>query len=126
MKEAFAADYYRMTGKPWSLRGLPDLLVRYDLRYLYLIRRPKSPLRQVFARRAARKYGLEILSAHIGAGLFLGHGHNINVHPDAVIGKNCNLNKGCTVGRENRGARNGAPTFEEAIEFLKESGINEF
>lgn len=47
------------------------------------------------------------MSSNIGTGLYLGHAHNINVHPDAVIGKSCNLNKGCTVGRKNRGSRNG-------------------
>ena len=61
--------------------------------------------------RSSRKYGLEILSRNIGEGLYIGHAHNINVHPHAVIGKNCNLNKGCTIGRENRGERNGVPTI---------------
>ena len=58
--------------------------------------------------RAARKYGLEILSDNIGPGLYLGHAHNINVSPLAKIGKNCNLNKGCTIGRENRGKARGS------------------
>ena len=31
--------------------------------------------------RASRKYGLEILSSDIGEGLYIGHAHNINVHP---------------------------------------------
>ena len=87
------------------------LLLRYDLRYLYLIRQRKTKLRTFFSLRAARKYGLEILSDNIGPGLYLGHAHNINVHPNAVVGKNCNLNKGCTLGKENRGKREGAPVL---------------
>ena len=63
------------------------LLLRYDLRYLYLIRQRKTKLRTFFSLRAARKYGLEILSDNIGPGLYLGHAHNINVHPNAVVGK---------------------------------------
>ena len=35
--------------------------------------------------------------------------------PLAKIGKNCNLNKGCTIGRENRGKRIGAPTLGDNV-----------
>lgn len=109
MNHHFKNDYYRMTGKEWSFKSYFDLLVRYDLRYLKHIRAPKNKLHTLSALRASRKYGLEIFSTDIGDGLYLGHAHNINVHPQAVIGKNVNLNKGCTIGRENRGKRNGAP-----------------
>lgn len=110
MNQKFLCDYYRMIGEEWSgVKGFFYLLLRYDLRYLYLIRRRKTKLRTLFAIRAARKYGLEILSDNIGPGLYIGHAHNINVNPATIIGKNCNLNKGCTLGRENRGIREGAP-----------------
>lgn len=115
MNELFISDYYRMTGKKWSLKSYIDIVVRYDIRYLYYFRKPKSFFRSVHARRAARHYGLEILSSNIGKGLYIGHPHNINVHPSAVIGKNCNLNKGCTIGRENRGKRNGAPILGDCV-----------
>lgn len=32
MNENFKADYYRMTGKQWSVIAIADLLIRYDLR----------------------------------------------------------------------------------------------
>lgn len=116
MNENFLYDYYRMTGKKWSfVRGGVIMLLRYDIRYLYLIRRKKTKLRTFFAIRAARKYGLEILSDNIGPGLYIGHAHNINVNPDTIIGKNCNLNKGCTLGRENRGIREGAPVLGDNV-----------
>lgn len=116
MNENFKSDYYRMTGNKWnSINGMIQMLLRYDLRYLHLIRRKKSKIRTLFAMKAARKYGLEILSDDIGPGLYLGHAHNINVSPLAKIGKNCNLNKGCTIGRENRGKRIGAPTLEDNV-----------
>ena len=111
MNAVFRADYYRMTGKKWGIRSWLDLITRYDLRYLLHIRSRRNVLFTLKSLRASRKYGLEILSSDIGEGLYIGHAHNINVHPQAVIGKNCNMNKGCTVGRENRGKRNGAPTI---------------
>ncbi|MFR4506256.1 MAG: serine acetyltransferase [Catenibacterium sp.] len=116
MNKYFKFDYYRMTGKNWNpVKGTLIMLLRYDIRYLYLIRRKKTKIRTLFALRAARKYGLEILSNNIGPGLYLGHAHNINVSPLAKIGKNCNLNKGCTIGRENRGKRIGAPTLGDDV-----------
>jgi serine O-acetyltransferase len=113
MNEKFKKDYYRMTGKKWTFLGYVDMFLRYDLRYLWHIRRKnkKSIFYKLRSISLARRYGLEILSSSIGEGLYIGHAHNINVHPYAVIGKNCNLNKGCTVGKENRGKRNGAPTL---------------
>lgn len=116
MNKYFKFDYYRMTGKNWNpVKGTLIMLLRYDIRYLYLIRRKKTKIRTLFALRAHRKYGLEILSNNIGPGLYLGHAHNINVSPLAKIGKNCNLNKGCTIGRENRGKRIGAPTLGDDV-----------
>lgn len=111
INENFKADYYRMTGKVWSIKSIMVLLMRYDVRYLLHIRSRRHMFFTLLSLRASRKYGLEILSKNIGEGLYIGHAHNINVHPEAVIGKNCNLNKGCTVGRENRGSRNGVPTI---------------
>ena len=70
MNKKFRCDYYRMTGNKWnSINGMIQMLLRYDLRYLYLIRRKKTKIRTLFAMRAARKYGLEILSDNIGPGL---------------------------------------------------------
>lgn len=111
MVDAFNKDYYRMTGRSLKgIRGIIDFVFRYDIRYLYHLRK-QSRFKVLWQMKASRKYGLEIYSSRIGEGLYIGHAHNINVHPDAVIGKNCNLNKGCTIGRENRGVRNGAPVL---------------
>ena len=115
MNKNFSCDYYRMAGEKWGIKGFFSLLLRYDLRYLYLIRQRKTKLRTFFALGAARKYGLEILSDNIGPGLYIGHAHNINVNPSTIIGKNCNLNKGCTLGKENRGKRKGAPILGDNV-----------
>lgn len=118
MKGLFTTDYYRMTGEhfKYNMKTLFVYLTRYDIRYLSHIRKKHDTIvNKLVLRRYSRKYGLEILSKKIGEGLYIGHPHNINVHPHAVIGKNCNLNKGCTIGRENRGKRNGAPTLGDNV-----------
>ena len=37
------------------------------------------------------------------------------MNPDAVIGCNCNINKGATIGKENRGKRKGAPILGDCV-----------
>lgn len=62
------------------------------------------------------KYGLEIARAtKIGPGLYLGHAFNITVNEAAVIGANCSLHKGVTIGQENRGKRKGAPVLGDCV-----------
>ena len=62
------------------------------------------------------RYGLEIpWKTHIGEGLYLGHAFNITVNPGAEIGRNCNIHKGVTIGQENRGKRQGAPTIGDDV-----------
>lgn len=48
-------------------------------------------------------------STEIGGGLYIGHPYCITINHDAKIGKNVNIHKGVTIGRENRGARRGVP-----------------
>lgn len=61
-------------------------------------------------------YGLEIPGkATIGEGFYTGHAYGITVNPDAVIGRNCNIHKGVTIGQENRGKRKGAPVLGDCV-----------
>ena len=62
------------------------------------------------------KYGLELgKGSNIAPGLYLGHAYGITVNPNAIVGKNCNLHKGCTIGQENRGPRKGAPVLGDRV-----------
>lgn len=62
------------------------------------------------------KRGIEIsYSTQIGKGLYLGHAYNITVNPESVIGENCNIHKGVTIGRENRGSRMGTPIIGNKV-----------
>ena len=49
-------------------------------------------------------YGIDV-----GAGLYIGHPYAITINENAVIGQNCNIHKGVTIGQENRGKRKGVP-----------------
>jgi serine O-acetyltransferase len=55
------------------------------------------------------------LEARIGPGLRIYHFGNIFVHPDAVIGRNCTLRQGVTIG--NHTADGLVPTIDDDVEF---------
>ncbi|MBA3533967.1 MAG: serine acetyltransferase [Ardenticatenales bacterium] len=62
------------------------------------------------------KYGVHIPArTRVGAGLYMGHPGAIYVHPDAIIGKNCNLSQCVTLGQSNRGARQGYPVVGDNV-----------
>ena len=59
---------------------------------------------------------VEISSAtQIGDGLYIGHPWCITINPRAIIGKNCNIHKGVTIGQENRGDRKGVPVIGDCV-----------
>ena len=61
-------------------------------------------------------YGCEIHpSCVIGPGLYLGHPWNITINGKAIIGSNCNIHKGVTIGQESRGKRKGAPEIGSSV-----------
>ncbi len=114
MKDKFQYDYYRMTGKRFSWGGVITILSDASVRYMYCHRKiTEKDSRNFFIRMARKslikKNGLEILSPDIGAGLYIGHPFGININESAIIGENCNIHKGVTIGQENRGKRKGSP-----------------
>ncbi len=115
--KAFEADYYRMTGKNWKggKRKWLDLFLYHHIRFMYWYRKfqtKPTAFRRFVLYRFSRKFGLEISpKATIGEGLYLGHPYNITVGADAVLGRNVNLYKGCTIGKTNTGKHPGTPTI---------------
>jgi len=73
-------------------------------------------LKKFILKKYSKKYGLEIsINAEIGRGLYLGHPYNITVGGGVRFGDNVNLHKGCTIGRENRGKREGVPSIGDNV-----------
>lgn len=62
------------------------------------------------------KKNIEIYGkCNIGPGLYLGHVYCITINADAILGKNCNIHKGVTIGQQNRGARKGTPIIGDNV-----------
>lgn len=50
-------------------------------------------------------------SAQIGAGLYIGHHSGIIINARAIIGKNCNISQGVTIGVSGRAENRGVPVI---------------
>lgn len=111
----FESDFYRITGEKINIGTfITNMFRKHEVRYIFFYRN-KNIISKFFLRRMNKRYGLEILSDKIGEGLFLGHPYCITINPNTIIGKNCNIHKGVTIGQENRGKRKGTPTIGNEV-----------
>ena len=119
MHRAVKADLFRyggLTGIGGFIRGL-----RFPgFRYMYCLRRmanskkysPTWILFAVMKRRYSFKYGYQIpAGTKIGAGFYIGHRGAVVINERTIIGENCNIANGVTIGQANRGKLKGTPTI---------------
>ena len=113
MNKVFHSDLSRYGG----------VIDRYTKRWLWLFRKTQAEenklIKQIYhlcLLRIGTKHGIEIdYPVQIGEGLYIGHPFGITINDEVIIGKNCNIHKGVTIGRENRGKRVGAPTIGDNV-----------
>lgn len=78
----------------------------------------------LWLRRLKIKYGFDIsYRTQIGKGFYIGHFGNIAIHGDVVIGENCNVSQGITIGISNHGSRTGVPTIGNFVFIGPNAGI---
>ena len=133
LRQYWEADFYRHTGETSWRRLLAHLLFsdggeRFSdgVKYVFYLRlcrylkvRPPRllfwPLYRIALRMLTHykyKFGCSIPhSTSIGRGLYLGHIRDIIINERAVIGDNCNISQGVTIGQANRGRRKGTPVI---------------
>lgn len=67
-------------------------------------------------KRLMNKYDFNVpAKTRIGKGLFIGHNGPIIINGNAIIGDNCNIATGVTIGQENRGKRKGFPKIGNKV-----------
>ena len=77
---------------------------------------PIYAIAKLYYKHLVIKYGIQIpISTTIGKGFYMGHFGGIVVNGNAIIGKNCNLSQGVTIGMSNRGIRAGYPVLHDNI-----------
>ena len=120
-RSVFGADLFRMYGdrahRRWG-RPLP-----LELRYLKRMRKAQcssSRLPQSYHRFLLRRLSLRTQiqipwCCAIGPGFYIGHLGRVIVHPAAVIGRNCNVATGVTIGAIGFGRREGAPILGDGV-----------
>ena len=123
LNSTIKADLLRYTGETTSGNFLPTLLIP-GFRHIVFLRKSHQYnkrslfgiIYRIFLHLHAHFYGFQIPSStQIGKGLYIGHWGTIVVNGKAIIGENCNLSPGVTIGQTNRGKNKGAPTIGNKV-----------
>ena len=111
-KEYYLSDLSRYSGKPDKrTKKLLKLYRKCQFGHGFIL-----VINRLCFRKIKQKMNIEIFGkTNIGKGLYIGHPYGITINPEAVIGKNCNIHKGVTIGQENRGKRKGVPTLGNEV-----------
>ncbi|MGN7865306.1 serine O-acetyltransferase [Chryseobacterium sp.] len=117
-------DFYRESGKWLSTVQIWKKCINPNLHFVYILRMAqkyqKSPVLNIFWRIVLRhfqiKYGFQIYpETQIGEGFYLGHFGSLVINPKTIIGKNCNIAHGVTIGQQNRGKNEGSPIIGDEV-----------
>jgi serine O-acetyltransferase len=123
MNRTIQADLYRYTACV-STRAFLKAMMIPGFRYTYFLRKASANKRRsiggvlyrLLLRNYGYKYGFQIpAGTRIGEGLYLGHFGTIVINPRAIIGDNCTLGPGVTIGQTNRGETKGVPTLGDRV-----------
>lgn len=124
MNDPVKYDLYRFKGDT-SLKSLilawlhiPGFRYTYHFRKANKYRRTSflGIVHRIILRRYYFKYGIQIpINTQIGKGLYIGHFGNVVINNAAVIGDNCNIAHGVTIGQINRGKKKGTPKIGNQV-----------
>ena len=108
MNEIIKSDLYRYIPGDYSYRNLLKGFLIPGFLYTYILRKAASYSKmslpglwyRLLHRFYSHKYGFQIpVPVKIREGFYIGHFGNVIISPQAVIGRNCNISPGVTVGR---------------------------
>ena len=129
LKQTIAADLFRYRGQLGRRSLLSAYLEDPGFRFTYHLRhvahyaasrRGLGLIPYVWHRLQLHhfrfRFGYDISpTTAIGPGFYIGHFGMLVISPFAVIGRNCNINQGVTIGATSRGSRLGAPTLGDRV-----------
>ena len=122
-KEHIYADAYRYTGSYSRITRLKLRMKAIGFRYTRVMRiccylRSRKLLFPIYLiyrlklNRLSYKSGIQIPdTTQIGKGFYIGHFGCIVISDQTIIGNNVNISQGITIGRTNRGEKQGVPTI---------------
>jgi serine O-acetyltransferase len=123
------ADLFRLHGSSTNRLLARSLAGNVNFRFIAVLRtcralsHSRDPLLRVARlpfvvawRYYKMMYGFSIpYGTDIGPGFYINHHGTIVVNGGAVIGANCNLHPGVTIGQANRGSRKGVPVIGDRV-----------
>jgi serine O-acetyltransferase len=122
MDNLIIADLYRYVPEQYRCLNLFKGFRSPGFRFMFFKRKidacKKNSLKwfllKVIVRHYSYKYGFQI-GGKIGKGFYISHFGIIVVSPEAIIGDNCNVAHGVTIGVTRRGKKIGAPTIGNCV-----------
>ncbi|MGC4041479.1 MAG: serine acetyltransferase [Flavobacterium sp.] len=136
LKECLLSDYkrhdihkvsFKTVFNTFYIQPIPGLKFMTIFRLTQHYRRKNRLLFYFFflwLRRLKVKYGFDIsYRTQIGKGFYIGHFGNIVIHGDTVIGENCNISQGITIGINNYGEKKGIPTIGNYVFIGPNAGV---
>jgi len=122
------SDFYRHMGEPNLLKAIKYFVLLPGVKYSFYMRLcsylRSKPLKafglffivRVFLFHYTIKFGISIPdTTKIDSGFYIGHFGEIVVNSKSIIGKNCNISQGVTIGQLNRGKREGCPVIGDSV-----------
>lgn len=121
------SDLYRYTGNTFLTSFIRAIILNPGFKYSTTLRicyathkrRYMFPIYMIFRillRHYMIRYSIQIpFKTQIGLGFYIGHFGGIVVNPKAIIGNNCNIAQGVTIGVSNRGAKKGYPIIGDRV-----------
>lgn len=122
------SDLYRITGVVkfstliWHIILGESYKYNFWLRTCFYARENKFlkysiyPLARLLLRSLTYKLGISIaVNTKIGSGFYVGHFGGIVINGKSVIGRNCNVSQGVTLGQANRGKNKGYPVLGDNV-----------
>lgn len=110
---------YRGFPNPWRVFiHAPGFrfMVLYRLCNKFKRLHPVGLISRIWYKRLQVKFGIQIpFTTQIGDGLFLGHFGSIVINSKVVIGRNCNVAQGVTIGQINIGDKKGCPKIGDRV-----------
>jgi serine O-acetyltransferase len=130
LRYAWYADLYRYEGGASARLFVKHLLLSPGFTFSFYLRlcqflygkQPRLlmlPIYWIFRfvlRHYTYKFGINIpFDTRIGVGLYIGHPGNIHFNARSIVGRNCNISQGVTLGQANRGKHKGYPQIGDGV-----------
>lgn len=119
LKEYIVSDLYRYTGTISFRAFLKTYLSSAGFNYLVWFRTTQhynNLFFRLILKKKMIKFGIEIHPrTQIGYGFYIGHFGGIVINERVIIGNNCNISQGITIGQINFGDKQGTPIIGSRV-----------